>query len=484
MSIRTSLAWSYGAHLLVFAVTFGSTIIMSRLLTPRDLGVFGVGMAISGILTTFSYFGVTNYLIRDRDLSDETIATSFTINGILCLIVGSLLLLAGTVGHSLFLDPAIPRVMQWLSLVPLIGIAEFLPATLLTRDMRFSVTSTIQFGKALANAAVMTVAALFGWSYLSPALGAIAGAIFGAIGYSLLGRSHVSFRLSFKGGWAIVVFAVQMISGGGVAVLAARFAELLVAQQLGLIALGLYTRASGLAAMVWDGAYGLSTRVIYVQMATELREQGSLKATFLRATKLLTAIMWPIMAGIAVLAGPIIHLLYGARWDGAALPLSLLMVGQFIAIGYGMSWELCVLTGRTGWQARTELLRAVVGLAAFAVGVLFNLSAAAAARIIEAVLGYLVYRPKMADMAGAPPAEVSAAYNGNLFLAACAVGPAFLLMSLSRWSPATSITEVTFAIVVGVAGWIAMLHLIRHPLLDEAHQLLGGQTVQRSPNKD
>lgn len=470
--MRRSLAWNYGAHLLVFAVTFGSTVVVSRLLTPYELGIFGVGIAISGILGTLSYFGVANYLIRDHDLSEQTIATGFTVNAIMNLMVGAVLWQLGAVGQSLFSDPAIPQVLRWLALVPVIGIFEFIPATLLTREMQFGPTSLLQLGKATITAAAVIGFAYAGWSYLSPAVGAVFGAVFGALGYSIVGRRHVCLKLSLKGARALAVFAVQMISAGGIPLVATRVADQAVAHLLGLSALGLYSRASGLAAMVWDGAYGLSTRIIYVQMAAELRETGSLRETFLRATKLLTAIIWPAMAGIAVLAGPIVHLFYGPEWDGAALPLTILMIGQFIAIGFAMNWELCVLTNRTAWQARTEVARAMIGLAAFGLGAMFSLSAAALGRVVEALLGYLIYRPKMAEMANATSAEVRQAYGGNLFLTAVAVAPAMGLMAFWGWSLSIPIGQAAAAIIVGGALWALGLHVTRHPLLDELWALV------------
>lgn len=468
MSVRQSLAWNYGSHLLVFAVTFGSTIVASRLLTPREFGIFGVGFAISGILGTISLFGVANYLIRDRALSAQTIAAGFTFNALLSLALGAVLWLLGTFGQPLFSEPAIPKVLRLLALIPLIGIFEFLPATLLTREMQFGLTSLVQLCKATANAAAVIGFAYAGWGYLSPAIGAVIGAVLAAVGYSIVGWRYVSIKLSLKGGCAFAAFAVQMVSAGGVSILAARIAELIVAQLLGLGALGLYTRASGLAAMVWEGAYGLSTRVIYVQMAAELREQGSLKVTFLHATKLLTAIMWPVMGGIAVLSGPIVHTLYGPQWEGAALPLATLMIGQFIAIGFAMNWELCVLTNRTGWQARVEVTRAMIGLAVFAVGATFSLSVATAGRVIEGLLGYVIYRPRMAEMARATPADMREAYSGSLFLTLVSVGPAIGLMAFSDGSHSTPMGQLAAAVGVGGAFWLLALYATRHPLLDEA----------------
>jgi len=459
-------------HALVLAVTLGSAIVVSRLLTPRELGVFGVGMAISGVLGAVSQFGIANYLIRDHDLAPQTVATAFTVNALVALAAGVVLLVLGTLGAALFADPAIARTLRWLALVPVIGVFEFLPATLLTRDMQFAWTSVMQFGKAAVNAAGVIGFALAGWSYLSLAAGAVLGAIFGAVGFSLIGARHVSLRLSLAGGRPLAVFAVQMMSAGGVSLVAPRIAELIVAQVLGLGALGLFTRASQLAQMVWEGAYGLSTRVIYIQMAAELRERGTLKQTFLKATSLLTAVMWPAMGGLAVLSGPAVRLLYGPQWDGAALPLAVLMAGQFVAIGFAMNWELCVLTGRTGWQAKVELGRALAGLAGFATGALVALPLAACGRVVDALLGYAVYRPRMGQMAGASEAEVRRAYSGSLLLAVVAVAPAAAAMALAGWPPSLPLGWVAALVAAGVALWLLALRVLRHPLFAELLALL------------
>ncbi|WP_420382966.1 oligosaccharide flippase family protein [Novosphingobium sp.] len=466
-SVRKALIWNYGVHLVVFVVTFGSTVVVSRLLTPYELGIFGVGIAISGLLSTISYFGVANYLIRDHDLSEQTVTTAFTVNALLCLLVATAVWLLGAIGHSVFADSAIPRVLRLITLIPVFQIFEFLPATLLTRDMRFASTSVMQFGKAAVNAAVTIGFALAGWRYLSPAVGAVMGGLFGALGYSLVGRRHLVFRLSLKGAGQIVTFAVQMIFAGGVSIIAPRIAELIVARALGLSALGLYTRASGLAAMVWDGAYGLSTRVIFIKMSAELRESGSLTPIFLKSTKILTAIMWPAMAGIAVLSGPIITGLYGAQWNGAALPLALIMAGQFVSIGFAMNWELCVLCNRTGWQARVEIFRAATGLIAFAFGAMVNLPFAAASRVVEAIVGFVIYRPRMAEMAIANPAELSMAYRTSLILTIVAITPAVMAMAFSGLGYRAAPCRLMVAVIVGAIFWLMTLHRTRHPLYQE-----------------
>lgn len=51
MSVRRSLAWSYGGQVFTFLVTFASSVVVARLLGPREMGVFAIAMATYGFLS-------------------------------------------------------------------------------------------------------------------------------------------------------------------------------------------------------------------------------------------------------------------------------------------------------------------------------------------------------------------------------------------------------------------------------------------------
>src|SRR5690606_27080310 len=126
---------------------------------------------------------------------------------------------------------------------------------------------------------------------------------------------------------------------------------------------------------------GTATRLAFAQLATDFRRTGELRATFLRSIQLITAVMWPMLLGLAVLSKPVILLMFGANWVEAALPLSLLMVAQFAVLAFGMNWELFVLRDETALQTRFEAIRAVVSLLLFTAGCAISIEAAAASRI-------------------------------------------------------------------------------------------------------
>jgi O-antigen/teichoic acid export membrane protein len=198
---------------------------------------------------------------------------------------------------------------------------------------------------------------------------------------------------------------------------------------------------------------------------------------------MMTALIWPLTLGIAVLSGPLIHTLYGDAWIAAAAPLSVLMLAQAVGLAFGMNWELCVLRNRTGWQARNEAIRAVTGLAAFTLGCSFSLVGAAYGRVVESLTGLALYGPSMRDMAGTSPGEISQVYRESALMTVAAIGPSLVVMIAHDWSPRISGTWIGFAVVLGMTLWLAMLRQLDHPLLDEMFRAVGAfRRSRRQPN--
>ena len=65
--------------------------IMARLLTPKEIGIYSVASAVTGIAQMLRDFGVSNYLVQERELSETESALHMSITLITSWIVGALL---------------------------------------------------------------------------------------------------------------------------------------------------------------------------------------------------------------------------------------------------------------------------------------------------------------------------------------------------------------------------------------------------------
>ncbi|MGI4801190.1 MAG: oligosaccharide flippase family protein [Janthinobacterium lividum] len=472
MSLRRGLVWMSLSQGGFFILQFGGSVVLARLLTPYEMGIYAFAAAVTGVLSAIQAFGLAGFIVREHDLNPDLLASTFTVNTALAVILAAAVASLSTFGSRFLHEAGVQHVMLVLALLPLLGALEFVPSTSLERHGQFKAISLVSLARMLASTATTVALAFAGFSYMSIAYGSLAGAIVSVASFNLVGRRHVSLRLSLSEWRRITRFGLQMMAISGVNAVSTRLAELLMGRLLGLSALGLYSRASSLNGLLWDNIHMVIGRVVFVDLAEVRRRGVSLRETYLRTVEMVTALLWPAFAGFAVLAGPLIQTVYGSKWIGAAVPLSLLSISAIVLVSITMTWEIFVVCEETGRQARFETFRTGVGLVLFVGGCLVSLNGAAAVRIAEALFAVVLYRPHLDRMTQTTAGDFVSIYLRSALLTAAAIGPSVAVMTACGWSAQTPIGYVLAAVAGGVLTWLLALRLMRHALSAELTKIL------------
>ena len=466
--VRKAIFWSFASQFASLAIQFTGSIVIARLLSPREMGVYAVAMAATGILQLFTAFGVGAYVVREKELTPGVLDTAFTVNAILSTALGVILFASSWLFAIFLRERAVAQVLQLLAITPILSLFTFRPVTMLQRAMMFRGASLLNTVSAFLTSSVTIAAAVVGASYMSPAYGAVASGLFSAIGFSVVGREHVSLRVSTTGWRRMAAFGLRIMSIGGISVAAVRLGDIILGRFLGLDALGLYSRATNLTNLIFQNVYGTATRVIFAQLSAAQRDHDRVSAVFLRGFRIIVGLIGPIIIGLAVLARPAVYTMYGQKWLGAATPLSLLLIGQFISLGFAMNWELFVIRDEMKTQTRLEIIRSVLGVVTQTLGSLFNLTAVAATSIFNNLVSLGLYGRHMQRLAGTTTRDLTSMYLEAMLLTALAAGPSLALMVWSGWSARVSLSLVFASIALGGGLWATALVRLSHPLYDEA----------------
>ena len=467
MSVRRSLTWTYIAQGLSFIVTFGSTIVVARLVSPRDFGIFAMANAVGTVINVLMQFGLAKYLMREANLTRDTLRSVFTVNVMMTVVYIIMILIGSIAAGSLFGSAEVGRFLQVFAVFPLFAMMEFVPAALCSRNMRFGVIAALAVMRAVVMATATVVLAREGFAYMSFAWAQILAWVATSISYNILVWRPDVWRPRIAGVQSILKFGVQMVGISGVRELSTRAGEMALGSMLGLSPLGLYNRAAGLPTTLYSTIYAAGSNVIFSRLSRDLRETGNFHETYLRFMRLILGFLWPIMFGLAVLAQPVIHILYGKKWEAAATPLALLMVASAVTVAIGMTSEIFILRHETRRQVKLESVRATAGFLMFAGGAMINLPVAAAAKVAESILAFLIYRKPMAELIGAQNGELRRVYFEGIWLSAAAVVPSFILMCWSHWSAYTSLPFVVASTAIGGVLWAVILFHRRHPISQE-----------------
>lgn len=192
--IRRAFMWASASRYVVMAVNLVSTVIMARLLTPKEYGVAALGAAVFGIAEAIRALGGGAYLIQRKELSSASIRTTVTVSLMTTLALAlALIAIAGWLANY-FNTPALQRYLLVTALGYLTGPIVQPIFALFSREMAFDAIGRITVAAAVANAIGSICLAMLGFSYMSLAW---AGVISAAVG-SLLCLLSWSDRSIFK----------------------------------------------------------------------------------------------------------------------------------------------------------------------------------------------------------------------------------------------------------------------------------------------
>ncbi|MCW1403948.1 oligosaccharide flippase family protein [Novosphingobium sp. MW5] len=246
-----------------------------------------------------------------------------------------------------------------------------------------------------------------------------------------------------------------------------RSPDLIVGKALGLLAVGLYSRAASLAdqfRMLIAGAIG---SVFYPAFA-RIRDRGEpLGPAYLRVCSGYSAVVWPGMAGLALAAEPVVRLLYGEAWIGVAPLLAMIALSEILLVSLPLHTDLPILTGKLNQLIRVNLLDTILAVTVLIAGSRWGVEGAAASRLVYALGWLLLYARFLHRLIQFDLRALMGIYMKSALATLAALVP--LAMTYAFLVPPSQITFIplAFASGAGVALWLIALVGLKHPALDD-----------------
>ena len=115
ITTRTAIGFNITGGYLTLSLQFVSTMILARLLTPEEIGIFSAGFTIVALAQLFRDFGLNQYIIQEKELNETKIRTTFTLNLLMSWTLGTLLFIAAGLIADFFQEEGIETLIRILS---------------------------------------------------------------------------------------------------------------------------------------------------------------------------------------------------------------------------------------------------------------------------------------------------------------------------------------------------------------------------------
>jgi O-antigen/teichoic acid export membrane protein len=325
-SMMTGAAWTTGSFAYRYALRLLSTIIVTRLLLPEAYGLMSLAMVFVTGLALFSDIGIAPSVIQSkRGDNEEFLRTAWTIKVLRGLFLGLMGCAIAWPAAVIYDEPRLFALICALSLVPVLDGLMSVSQLVCERRIQLKTLNIIEIVCATV-ATALTI--FFAWqleSVWALVIGTLGGAAMRAVStYLFLPR--FAHRLSCNrrdaieiltfGGWILLATAASFVGTPGLVLIQGALVPITV--------LGFITLANTLAWAMGELVSLILTKVFFPAMSEIARERpDELRAKMYKILSIVYVGLLPLFLILAVIAHPLINLLYDDRYA---------VVGDFLAI--------------------------------------------------------------------------------------------------------------------------------------------------------
>ena len=441
--------------------------VMSRILTPAEIGLYMLANLVILLADNLRLFGIGTYIVQEKNLDRVTIRSAFTV---------TLLISAGIIlGINLIADP-IARFFREPELAHLVSIATLafcvIPfgspiVALMQRELAFTTLAYLNVAAAMIAAVVTIGLGAAGFGPVSYVWGFVASSAVMALLAVVVRPDLWIFRPSLVGARRILSFGAISSAVTVVNMAYDMLPRLALGRLLGVDAVGIYGRAVTVCQLPERAIVSALNPVVLPAMAAQVRVGGDLKASYLRSLTLMSAVQWPTLIMLALLADPVVRILLGQQWSETAPLVRMIALATMVLVPAFLTFPVLVAAGRI----RDTLLASLFSLPPSILIVIgaatLGLWQVAASMFLVAPLQIFVALLFVRRAINMTWREFFAALRKSALMTIGTMAVPGLVLGMSPNGFTLSLAEAALAILGGVLGWLAALLIVDHPLKQE-----------------
>ena len=460
--------WAFASMTGARILTLLGLTLLARLLAPHEFGLLAFAMAYIVYVETIGDLGTGTALIYWPDRRDDAAQVTFLINLAAGLFWCLVTLFIAPYVADFFNSPDGTPIVRALSVGFLIKFLGNTHDALTRKDLRFQARSLPEVAMAGVKAVVSLLLAWKGFGAWSLVWGHLSGLTASTILFWTITPWRPRWRFPRDLFRPMLAYGRGIIFVNVLSAVQGQTDLTVVGRMLGLTALGLYQLAGKIPEATVTMIVRVASRVLLPAFSRLAAAGTHPKEAYLAAARYIGVVTLPVVTGLAILARPLVLLLFGPQWVAASpIVTALAILAGIRALG-SHPGDVLKAMGRVGLMARIETLRAVLiviaAILAAREGAVAVAIAMAAVDGVTLVLSFAVSARAIHVSFG----EIARAYLPGLV---SATAMALALLAWRQWGlslePAPA---VLFPVTLGAIVYLGVLSVADRTIFAEVRQ--------------
>ena len=327
---RRGSLWSISGTLGSQVISFAFGVALARILDPADFGLIAACLIFIEVGSTLVASSFASALVRKPEVTEIELSTSFVLQLITAGLAIATLALIAPVLTAIMDDKLVGTVLIALSASLFVLAFRGIPTVLARRAMNFKPIAVSNWLETLSFGVIAITMAISGFGVWSLVVARVLAAAIAVAQLAIAMKWRPKLAFSSAACKDVLGIAIQFAGKEMLADISRNIGYFFAGMQLGMQSLGYYSRAHYLMMLPVTRLSVAISSVLFPAFAKIQHDKSALHWSFQRATCAVSIVIFPLLAGLLVVAPTFIPFVYGSRWEPTVEPLQVLCVAGIL----------------------------------------------------------------------------------------------------------------------------------------------------------
>lgn len=455
--ILSSLLWKLMERGGVQGISFVISIILARLLTPKEFGLIALVTIFITLANVFVQTGFNTALIQKKNADDIDFSTIFYVSLLIAGCLYILLWFSSPIIARFFNQPQLVLVIKVLSLILFFGAINSVQVAVISRNMQFKKLFYSSIGAVIASGIIGIMMAYMGFGVWALVGQQITSQLFTTIIMWFTVHWRPKLLFSYKRLKSLWSYGWKILVASLIDVIYLDLRSLVIGKLFSPAMLGYYDRGKQFPTVIVNNIDGSIQSVMLPTYASHQENRERVKSIVKRSITTSSFVIFPLMMGLAIVAEPLVKIILTDKWLPCVPFLQIYCAVYAIRPILTANIQAIKGLGYSGDFLKVEFINKVIGIVILIFSVQYGVLAIAWGVLLSSIISMFLY---------AYPNIKILNYKLNEML--IDVTPAFflsivmaLIISLLRFTELSMLGLLVLQVMLGMIVYISLAWVLK-----------------------
>ena len=324
------LKWSLIGTIINLIIQISSGIVLARLISPSDFGIYAMTFAILVISRSIIDSGLYQALIQKKEADEVDFSLVFHFNFIISLIISLLLYFFSDPIQNFYNYSQIGILVKFLSIIVLIESFSIIQRASLIKNIRFDLITKIETSSKLISLSISIIMAYYDYGIWSLLCKDLLFSFFTTLSYWLVNPVKILFKIPYNRIKSLFQFGFKVFIADQIESMSNQMAQIIIGKKFLAADLGFFNKAEEFQQLFSQVIIVSINKVMFPSLVQIQEDNIKLKDKYKLLLETSMFLLFPLLFCVILISEEMILFLIGDNWIESVFYFKLLCIsGMF-----------------------------------------------------------------------------------------------------------------------------------------------------------